>query len=1092
MDLLRAAQAVIRATDPLERTISDWQVLLDWNLQRQRNMVVIDPNDPEGLMYLTDPEYRELQKVCLSMGTPLTVVARRGSIPPALVTSAFASFKKIPPVFMTVTSENHKQVPRPTMFRNGLWSVFIKARSWIPANIKVDANTGAIGLPIVSGTQTVWKTTMMWGRQAFHYSGLTRQSLCFSSLEHLGRHLVTILEHQGPNRLIQRLKIYLFVMNNYIGGERMKTTEPLGIRVRLKNGLPACFPQRVRDAIKSGSLPVIRWWASLLNMYKALGAKYGEIDLSGIQAPPYTGDLGHWAEAVLTIWETLWETYGPLPRYSPRVDMGRFTQKAGPYGPNVLTAPIDAWRWFCEKRNWILEYLEANGDMGSIMKMVELAQVADMEIRTGKASSKNGWTPKGSDPAHPLGKLAFKLEAAGKIRVFALVDWWTQTVLEPLHSYIFKILELLPSDATFDQTGRLEKFVRECHEKGIRSFFCYDLKSATDIIPLPLYVELLIPLIGRRRAELWAKILVDRGFTVPKPPKGGGSLPEGVVANSVIRYTRGQPMGALSSWAGLAIVHHFLVQFAHMRVGGQGWFLLYLVLGDDIVIADATVAAEYLKICEEFGIKVGLAKSLISQIGLINFANQTFIGLDNISPISLKEELKARSWSARLALAKRVLARWFPEDKSVISLIKRTLTVPQWNHYQGLTLRGKDYLGLGVVMTLIAQNPFIGASADKPVGAEELFDWVKNFLNPITSSDVKRTSFIEDLTVVFYRELLISIEKKLPLLQEFILAMREASISAKRLLANDKYPLPSFPIIGWSFIAEELIQPRVERIIEELQEILGSAQSALGYHQQLYSGSTRVLKDQTHGPNAIFTTEGVLRDITINHEKADEIFKEICSLWLKTQGLTCFGVGAGLNSLATIKKYARKGAFGSLLFSLLPEEYNRKQENLKRFGQVTDPNLVKLPIDSIQNTILSHFGKYGPLPAVSPEMNSPMTVLPSEEQKAIEDKHPTLALPAIESRIEAESTFLAAQPAESTSSAEVKATYSELGSLLSVESSSKAKRMKTMLNHSREMRGLPLIRGELVIVEVQLGKPGFGDSYTDIRYTDPNDDIGVD
>jgi hypothetical protein len=822
-------------------------------------------------------------------------------------------------------------------------------------------------------------------------------------------------------------------------------------------------------------------------MYKALGAEYGEIDLSGIQAPPFQGDIGHWSEAVLTIWETLWETFGPLPAFRHKVDMGRFTQKAGPLGPNILTAPEDAWTWFRAKRNWIREYLEACGDLGSVLKMTELAQVVDMEIYQGKGDPYR-FSTRFTKKIAPLGKLAFKLEAAGKIRVFALVDWWTHAVLEPLHSYIFNILKRIPTDATFDQEGRLNQFVRECDSKGIRSFYCYDLKSATDIIPLPLYVELLIPLIGRRRAELWAQILVDRGFTIPKPPRGGGSLPDGIVANSVIRYTRGQPMGALSSWAGLAIVHHFLVQFAHMRVGGHGWFLLYLVLGDDIVIADAAVAAEYLKICDEFGIKVGIAKSLISQIGLINFANQTFIKTDNISPISLKEELKSRSWSARLALAKRVLARWFPEDSSVISLVKRAVTVPQWNLYQGLTLRGKDYLGLGVVLTLIAQNPFIGASADKPVGAEELLAWVEKFLDPVTSSDVRRTSFLEDMTVTFYRELLVSIDKKIPLLLEFNQAMHECSISAKRLLTQGRYNVNYFPVHGWAHISEEMIRPRVLSLIEELQTIVSDAQETLGYHQVILPGGLRILRDQIHGPNAISTVTGVISDITINHEEARLIFVKIVSLWLRTQGLTCFGVGGALRSVSQIRRLARDGLFGSLLRGLLPEEYRKAQDNLKRFGQVTDPNLVKLPIDRIQNVILSHFGKYSPLSAISPELNSPLTILPSEERKAIEGV-PSLPSLEIESRTDAEAAFLAVQPAEPTSPSDVVETRSELGTLLSVRSSSKEKRLKAMLNASREMRGLVPIRGEIRIVEVRLGKPGFGDFATEIQFVDPNDAI---
>jgi hypothetical protein len=37
-----------------------------------------------------------------------------------------------------------------------------------------------------------------------------------------------------------------------------------------------------------------------------------------------------------------------------------------------------------------------------------------------------------------------------------------------------------------------------------------------------------------------------------------------------VRYEVGQPMGALSSWAMLALTHHFIVQFAARRCGYVG------------------------------------------------------------------------------------------------------------------------------------------------------------------------------------------------------------------------------------------------------------------------------------------------------------------------------------------------------------------------------------------------------------------------------------------------------------------------------------------------------------------------------------------
>lgn len=156
-----------------------------------------------------------------------------------------------------------------------------------------------------------------------------------------------------------------------------------------------------------------------------------------------------------------------------------------------------------------------------------------------------------------LGSLSLKYEAAGKVRVFAMVDYWTQFALRPLHDWIFSIIRLLPSDATFDQQGSLERFVR----RGSTTYFCYDLSSATDMIPTLVYRSILSPVIGLEMANLWLSILVDRNF------RFNVSKRDAFEGSNCVRYTRGQPMGALSSWASLALGHHYLVFVAAMSTG---------------------------------------------------------------------------------------------------------------------------------------------------------------------------------------------------------------------------------------------------------------------------------------------------------------------------------------------------------------------------------------------------------------------------------------------------------------------------------------------------------------------------------------------
>jgi len=57
----------------------------------------------------------------------------------------------------------------------------------------------------------------------------------------------------------------------------------------------------------------------------------------------------------------------------------------------------------------------------------------------------------------PLGRLALKDEPAGKVRVFAMVDIWTQSLLKPLHDFLFDFLKGLPNDGTFDQTASVKR-----------------------------------------------------------------------------------------------------------------------------------------------------------------------------------------------------------------------------------------------------------------------------------------------------------------------------------------------------------------------------------------------------------------------------------------------------------------------------------------------------------------------------------------------------------------------------------------------------------------------------------------------------------
>lgn len=82
-------------------------------------------------------------------------------------------------------------------------------------------------------------------------------------------------------------------------------------------------------------------------------------------------------------------------------------------------------------------------------------------------------------------------------------------------------------------------------------------------------------------------------------------------------------MGAYSSFAMLALTHHFIVQIAARRVGYDEWFENYALLGDDIVIADQRVAKVYYALMTDYlGVSINLSKSLLSNNGTLEFAKR--------------------------------------------------------------------------------------------------------------------------------------------------------------------------------------------------------------------------------------------------------------------------------------------------------------------------------------------------------------------------------------------------------------------------------------------------------------------------------------
>lgn len=446
------------------------------------------------------------------------------------------------------------------------------------------------------------------------------------------RFALTLKSRSGFKGLAIVLKVSHTAVVKAVAGSKLSgTAGSLGHRVGLtRSGLPTWLPKAVRKAILKGDRITIRVWLSYLSSYRVL-EYLGKPNISTITKPGVVFDVNPYLLFIPIFFKHLFKMTGEernLEQWEPRV-----ITKSGPGSVSVdarkqppipmysttSSLIVQAVAWFKpEFSELLLVFKNLALKLNQKTLYDKLSEVANgaKDIKVFQR-----WSPK------YLAKLGIK-EEPGKVRVFAMVDWWTQMLMRPVHLALFRILERIPSDATMNQDAGVKRGMRLIEKTQFAA--SYDLSAATDRLPV-LLQSFLINHLWPGTGQLWAELLVGRSYQTPvKIRKLGMRIPESV------DYAVGQPMGALSSWAMLALTHHFVVQFAAHKAGKRLWFSLYLVLGDDIVIFDKEVAKHYLSIMKDLGVGINLVKSVVSNTSF-EFAKRFIHKGQNLSPISFKE-----------------------------------------------------------------------------------------------------------------------------------------------------------------------------------------------------------------------------------------------------------------------------------------------------------------------------------------------------------------------------------------------------------------------------------------------------------------------
>jgi len=432
---------------------------------------------------------------------------------------------------------------------------------------------------------------------------------------------------RGVLECIAYIKACRLAFTRYVSGSPLKQSTYSGLSL-YSNGLPKGILWMERLA--KGGINEKRLAHSLLLCSRAFPGTVIP-NLESITAPPTsqvpTGLVGEVRAVVKSLG---WKADKPV-WVGPHL-----STKAGPNGQSMMGAMSDLQTL---SDNMLTDISVLSG--GAVNQWIETLKRFSLVSWLAKFGvGKRAPVKTGSDPVHS--KLSVIHDREAKARVIAILDYWSQTTLKPIHDTLFGILKRIKGDCTFDQAS----FRTYLPTEG--PYHSLDLSSATDRFPLVLEEAVLAEVFSDDQyGASWARLIADREFKVPWT---GGR----------VKYSCGQPMGAYSSWAAFALAHHAIVRVSAVRAGFPHTYSRYALLGDDIVISDDSVAQHYLAILRQIGVSISDAKSHVS-VDTYEFAKRWIHRGEEMTgaPISEVYSIKKKpKWYLLASWIRDVETRW--------------------------------------------------------------------------------------------------------------------------------------------------------------------------------------------------------------------------------------------------------------------------------------------------------------------------------------------------------------------------------------------------------------------------------------------------
>lgn len=352
---------------------------VDWERIEAGSYAVVDPVNPGVILYLSEQDYIVMIRVAITSNRTLKVLAVPGDSPEAPASSSDPKPSQNSPSaihnnnvpFVSGPLSGTKRRSLQSLFSSPLQRFLKKERTRVKGKSQL-VKTSMVLLTVRNARSWfhTWYNTVFWWTK-----GTQLSTVAMTERNTFGLSMIEILKNGSPKLdrkqrflaklgyvslyraqtdLINRLKVMLFVVNSFLSGRKLTTTQPLGVRVRLQNGLPTMIPRIAREWIRRGRIRYIQLWTSMLFSYKGLLGSWVEPNLyqSTITQPhpdyAANADFENFQQNFCSIfWYNIIVPLGIKP-LSLAVKNAFFTVHAGPNSPfSILGAGLDAFLWFC-------------------------------------------------------------------------------------------------------------------------------------------------------------------------------------------------------------------------------------------------------------------------------------------------------------------------------------------------------------------------------------------------------------------------------------------------------------------------------------------------------------------------------------------------------------------------------------------------------------------------------------------------------------------------------------------------------------------------------------------------------------------------